>query len=70
MAWSRITLTSLKETPKWDHGLRVTPGGQPKQHCAKDEKSEAANILGRGKSRVGLALQLAADRLKLDQWKV
>lgn len=59
MAWSLISLTSRKQTPKWDHGLRVTSGGQPKQHCAKEEKSEAANISGREASGVGL--QITAD---------
>lgn len=47
MAWSVISMTYRKETPKWDHGLRVTPGGQPKQDCAKEGKCEAANISGR-----------------------
>lgn len=61
MAWSLIPLTSCKQTPKWDHGLRVTPGGQPKQHYAKKEKSEAANISGREASGVGLSFQIAAD---------
>lgn len=35
-------------TPKWDHGLRVSPGGQLKQRCAKEEKSEAANKKSEG----------------------
>lgn len=56
------SLTSHNETPKWDHGLRVTLGGQPKQHCAKEEKSEAANISGWKWSAVGLAfLSCTAD---------
>lgn len=69
MACSLISLTSLKETPEWDHGLRVTPGGQPKQHSAKEEKREAANISGRGKIERAVLFksQLIA---KLDQWKV
>jgi len=49
------SLTSHKETPKWDHGFRVTPGGQPKQHRAKEEKLEAANISGREACGVGHA---------------
>lgn len=61
MAWSLIPLTSCKQTPKWDHGLKVTPGGQPKQHYAKKEKSEAANISGREASGVGLSFHIVAD---------
>lgn len=69
MAWSLIPLTSCKQTPKWDHGLRVTPGGQPKQHYAKRRNLRLQT--SQEERRVEWVFLFKSQLItKLDWWKV
>lgn len=62
VARSLIILGSTQRAPKWDHGVRVTPGVQAKQPCAKEEKLEANTPGGKSGENVGL-LQSKSEQI-------
>lgn len=57
----------LLTDPKWNHGFRVTPRGQPKQHRAKKEKPEPSNFSERELSEEQVMLFKSQLIAKVDQ---